>query len=153
MPGSQTVYMHFLSPGLWRVRVYHPQALQQIQIVYYNDQKLRLLITESEHWLSLLAQILTNRLSEELPSDGRWPLIQWSWMNCPQFQKTKPKILRWNSNVDASSGQGRRPGAIQEPKCSEVTVTLPSSLRSHQLPVLCHLWIPTFLLPPQRKKP
>lgn len=159
MPGSQTVYMYFLSLGLWRVKVYHQWALQQIHTVYHNDQKLRLLITESEHWLSLSPQILTNRFSEELLTDGRCVLsskasntdVQWSWTNCPLFQKTK--ILRWNSNSEASPGQGRWPGTIQDPKGSEGAVTLPSSLRSYQLPVLYYLWILTFLLLPQRKKP
>lgn len=123
MPRSQTVYMHFPSLGFWRVWVYH----QQIQIVYYNDQKLELLITESEHWLSLLPLTLTNRFSEELLSDGRCALsstasntaFRWSWMNCPLFQKTRSKTLRWNFNSEASPAQERWPGTIQEPKCSE----------------------------------
>lgn len=133
MPGSQTVYMYFLSPGLWRVRVYHPQALQQIQIVYYNDRKLRLLITESEHWLSLLAQILTNRLSEELPSDGRWPLTQpfsgaeWT---AHSFRKPSPKF--------SGGTPMQRPvlakGDGQEPSRSQNAV----KLLSHCLPAWGH---------------
>lgn len=151
--------MYFLSLGLWRVRVYHQQALQQIQIVYYNDQKLRLLITESEHWLSLLPQILTNRFSGELLSDGRCSFSSMASNTAIQGAEWAAHCLRKPCPKHSggapmqSSGQGRWPGTIWEPKCSEVTVTLPSSLRSHRLPVLYDLWILTSLLPPQRKKP
>lgn len=92
------------------------------------------MITGREHWPSLLPQIVTNRFSEELLSDGRCALssmasstaIQWSWMNCPLFQKTRPKILRWNSNSEASPREVARnhPGAKMQRPYSRVAFQL-----------------------------
>lgn len=74
-------------------------------------------IKTSDYWKWTLTVPVTSD-SEEFLSDGRCALssmasstaIQWSWVNCPLFLKTRPKILRWNSNSEASPGQGRWPG-------------------------------------------
>lgn len=120
-------------------------------------------IKTSDYWKWTLTVPVTSDSDQQVfwRASLRWKMssmasctaTQWSWLNCPLFQKTRLKIIRWNSNSEASPGRGRWPGTIQEIKCSAVTAMLPSSLRSHQLPVLYNLWILTFLLLPQRKKP
>lgn len=57
------------------------------------------------------------------------------------FRKPGPKYSSGNSKSVASSGQGRWAGTIQELKSSEVSVTLPSSLRSRQLPSFSTQWL------------
>lgn len=82
-----------------------------------------------------------------------WPLAQPSsgaeW-TAHSFRKPGPKYS--GGTPIQRPVQGRWPGTIQEPKCRDLTLVLPSSLGLHKLPVLYYLWILTFLLLSQRKK-
>lgn len=105
--------MYFLTFGLWRLKLLPSSSTRpQIEIVHYNDQKWRLLITESELWLPLLPQVPTNRRSD-LSNMASNVVTQRSCSKCSPLQKTRHKILKRELKIGGrpvlARGDGQKP--------------------------------------------